>query len=916
VLQDRRSECGTVDRLLEGLRVGRSGALVLRGEPGIGKSALLEYLTEQASGCRVARAAGVESEMEFAFAGLHQLCAPLLDRLERLPGPQRDALGVVFGLSGGEAPDRFLVALAVLSLLSDVAQERPLVCPIDDAQWLDRESAQALAFVARRLMAESVVMVFAAREPGQELAGLPELVVEGLGGADARALLGTVIRGPLDARVRDRIIAETRGNPLALLELPRGASAAELAGGFGLPDALPLSNRIEESFRRRLEALPTESQRLLLLAAADPIGEPMLVWRAAERLGIGPEAAAPAATAGLLDFGTREVRFRHPLVRSAVYRAAPLEDRQRVHRALAEATDPELDPDHRAWHRAHAAPGPDEEVAAELERSADRARARGGLPAAAAFLASAAGLTREPARRATRALAAAQAKHQAGAFDAALGLLATAEAGPLDELEGARAELLRAQIAFAADPGSDAPPPLMLKAANRLAALDVTLARETYLAALSAALFAGSLGRGVGVRQVAEAARTAHPSLEPPRAPDLLLDGLALLLTEGHAAGAPTLKRALTAFRRQNISRHEGILWLWLGCHAATDLWDDESWDVLSSRHVELCRDAGALAVLPIALNTRAGFHLRAGEFAATAALIEEARAITEVTGSHLLPYSDLTLAAWQGREAEAAELIDAARADMTHGGEGRGLTLTYWASAVLDNSVGRYEDALAAALQATEYPEELRFSTWALAELVEAAARSGNAERAADGLRRLSETTRPSGTDWALGTEARLRAMLSQGQVAEGLYREAIDRLGRTRIRVELARAHLVYGEWLRRERRGLDAREQLRTAHEMFIAIGMDAFAERASRELLATGESARKRTVKTGDQLTAQEAQVARLARDGLSNPEIGARLFLSPRTVEYHLRKIFAKLNIRSRTQLHRVLAADRDGAHKA
>jgi DNA-binding CsgD family transcriptional regulator len=916
VLQDRRSECGTVDRLLEGLRVGRSGALVLRGEPGIGKSALLEYLTEQASGCRVARAAGVESEMEFAFAGLHQLCAPLLDRLERLPGPQRDALGVVFGLSGGEAPDRFLVALAVLSLLSDVAQERPLVCPIDDAQWLDRESAQALAFVARRLMAESVVMVFAAREPGQELAGLPELVVEGLGGADARALLGTVIRGPLDARVRDRIIAETRGNPLALLELPRGASAAELAGGFGLPDALPLSNRIEESFRRRLEALPTESQRLLLLAAADPIGEPMLLWRAAERLGIGAEAAAPAATAGLLDFGTREVRFRHPLVRSAVYRAAPLEDRQRVHRALAEATDPELDPDHRAWHRAHAAPGPDEEVAAELERSADRARARGGLPAAAAFLASAAGLTREPARRATRALAAARAKHEAGAFDAALGLLATAEAGPLDELEGARAELLRAQIAFAADPGSDAPPPLMLKAANRLAALDVTLARETYLAALSAALFAGSLGRGVGVRQVAEAARTAHPSLEPPRAPDLLLDGLALLLTEGHAAGAPTLKRALTAFRRQNISRHEGILWLWLGCHAATDLWDDESWDVLSSRHVELCRDAGALAVLPIALNTRAGFHLRAGEFAATAALIEEARAITEVTGSHLLPYSDLTLAAWQGREAEAAELIDAASADMTHGGEGRGLTLTYWASAVLDNSVGRYSDALAAALQATEYPEELRFSTWALAELVEAAARSGNVERAADGLRRLSETTRPSGTDWALGTEARLRAMLSQGQVAEGLYREAIDRLGRTRIRVELARAHLVYGEWLRRERRGLDAREQLRTAHEMFIAIGMDAFAERASRELLATGESARKRTVKTGDQLTAQEAQVARLARDGLSNPEIGARLFLSPRTVEYHLRKIFAKLNIRSRTQLHRVLAADRDGAHRA
>jgi DNA-binding CsgD family transcriptional regulator len=720
--------------------------------------------------------------------------------------------------------------------------------------------------------------------------------------------LGSVIRVPLDARVRDRIIAETRGNPLALLELPRGASAAELADGFGLPDALPLSNRIEESFRRRLDALPTESQRLLLLAAADPIGEPVLVWRAAERLGIGPDAAASAATAGLLEFGVHNVWFRHPLVRSAVYRGAPLEDRQRMHRALAEATDPELDPDHRAWHRAHAAPGPDEEVAAELERSADRASARGGLAAAAAFLESATGLTREPTRRATRALAAARAKHEAGAFDAALGLLTTAEAGPLDELQGARAELLRAQIAFATNPASDAPP-LMLKAANRLATLDVTLAREAYLAALSAALFASSLGRDVGVLQVAEAARTTHPSLEPPGAPDLLLDGLALLLTEGHAAGAPTRRRALTVFRRQNISRHEGILWLWLACHVATDLWDDESWDVLSSRLVELTRDAGALAVLPIALNTRAGFHLRAGEFAATASLIEEARAITEVTGSHLLPYSDLMLAAWQGREAEAAELIDAASANMTHRGEGLGRTFTHSAIAVLDNSVGRYEDALAAAEQATDHPEELRFSTWALAELVEAAARSGNAERAADGLRRLSETTRPSGTDWALGMEARSRAMLSQGQVAESLYREAIDRLGRTRIRVELARAHLVYGEWLRRERRGLDAREQLRTAHAMFTAIGMDAFAERASRELLATGESARKRTVKTGDQLTAQEAQIARLAGDGLSNPEIGARLFLSPRTVEYHLRKIFAKLNIRSRTQLHRALAAN-------
>jgi len=910
VLQDRRSECATLDRLLEGLRVGRSGSLVVRGEPGIGKSELLGYLSERASGCRVVRASGVESEMEIAFAGLHQLCAPMLDRRDRLPGPQRDALGVVFGLNGGEAPDRLIVALAVLSLLSDAAQERPLLCLIDDAQWLDRASAQALAFVARRLGAESVVMVFAAREPGREVSGLAELVVKGLPSDAARALLGTVILGPLDTRVRDRIIAETRGNPLALLELPRGASAAELAGGFGLPNALPLSSRIEDNFLRRLEGLPTASQLLLLLAAADPIGDPVLVWRAATRLGIGPEAAAPATAAGLLEFGVRDVRFRHPLVRSAIYRTAKLDERQRVHRALAEATDPELDPDHRAWHRAQAAPGPDEEVAAELERSAGRARARGGLAAAAAFLERATALTQEPTRRATRALDAARAKLHAGAFDAALQLLGAAEAGPLNELQSAWAELLRAQIAFAANRGSDAPS-LLLDAAERLAPLDVTLARETYLDALSAALFAGRLGGGVGILQVAEAARRAHPAVEPPGALDLLLDGIALLLTEGHAAGALTLKRALTAFRRFVVSRDGGMRWFWLASHAATDLWDDEAWDVLSGRQVELARDAGALAVLPISLNNRAGLLVFAGEFGAAASLVEEARAVTDATGSHFAPYSDLLLAAWRGLEADATELIDAAGADAMQRRQGLVLTFTHWVSAVLHNGLGRYEDALAAALQATEYPEELRFSTWALAELVEAAARSGNTESAADGLQRLAETTRPSGTDWALGIEARSRAMLSRGEVAESLYREAIERLGRSRIRVELARAHLVYGEWLRRERRSLDAREQLRTAHEMFTAIGMDAFAERASRELLAAGETARKRTVETGDPLTPQEAQIARLARDGLSNPEIGARLFLSPRTVEYHLRKIFAKLGIRSRTQLHRVLAADGD-----
>jgi DNA-binding CsgD family transcriptional regulator len=905
-LRGRDSECAALDRLLDAVRAGRSGALVVRGEPGVGKTALLEYALERASGCRVARAAGVQSEMELVFAGLHQLCAPMLDRVERLPGPQRDALGTAFGLARGVAPDRFLVGLAVLSLLSEVAEEQPLVCLVDDAQWLDRASAQALAFVARRLLAESVALVFAARAPGeeQELRGLRELMVEGLGEGDARALLRSALPGPLDERVRDRIVAETRGNPLALLELPRGLTPAELAGGFGLPDAPALSGRIEESFRRQLAPLPADTRRLLLVAAAEPVGEPVLLWHAAEQLGVGVEAAGPAAEAGLCEFGAR-VRFRHPLVRSAVYRAASPEDQRSAHRALAYAIDPELDPDRRAWHRAQAAPRPDEEVAAELESSAGRAQARGGVAAAAAFLERAAVLTPGPARRTERALAAAQAKHQAGAPDAALELLAMAEAGPLDELQRARVDLLRAQIAFAVRRGSDAPPQF-LKAAKRLEPLDLTLARETYLEALAAAIFAGRLATGGGVLEAAEAARAAPPAPQPPRAADLLLDGLALLVTEAYPAGAAMLKRALTALGADEVSREEEIRLLWVACHIAHDLWDYDTWQALSIRFVQLARDAGALTVLPVALNNRIVMHLHAGELATAASLLDEAEDLTEATGSRLAPYGAVFFNAWRGREAEATELIEATMHEVEGRGEGAGLTLIHYTSAVLYNGLGRYEDALAAAQQATAYPQELGMSTWGLVELIEAATRTGQAEPAADALERLSKTTRASGSDWALGLEARSRALLTDNQAAELHHREAIERLGRTRVGLALARARLLYGEWLRREKRRLDAREQLRTAHEMLTAMGVEAFAQRAERELLATGETARERTVETSDKLTAQEAQIARLARDGLSNPEIGAQLFISPRTVQYHLHKVFAKLDIRSRTELERAL----------
>ncbi len=537
-LLGRRRECDVLDRLLDAVRGGEGRTLVVRGQPGVGKTALLDYLGEQAAGCWVAHAAGVESEMELVYAGLHQLLTPMLDRLERLPAPQANALQTAFGVRSGSAPDRFLVGLAALSLLAEVAEEHPLVCLVDDAQWLDQASAQVLGFVARRLAAESVGLVFAARVLGDELAGLPELEVQGLRGADARALLNSVLTGPLDPRVHDRILAEAAGNPLALVELPRGVTPAELAGGFALPDAMPLSGRIEESFRRRLEVLPDDTRRLLQLAAAEPVGDPVLMWRAAERLGVATEGATLAAEAGLVEFGAR-VRFRHPLVRSAAYRSASLQERHEVHRALAEATDPELDPDRRAWHWAQASPGPDEDVAAELERSAGRAQARGGLAAAAAFLQRSVALTVDPARRAERALAAAQASLQAGSFDAALGLVATAEGRALDELQRARVDLLRGQVALALS-GSDAGP-LLLRAARRLEPFDLDLARETYLIAWGATVVASDLEGEHLLGEISRAIRALPPPPGPPRPLDLLLDGLALLTLEGRTAGTPSV---------------------------------------------------------------------------------------------------------------------------------------------------------------------------------------------------------------------------------------------------------------------------------------------------------------------------------------------------------------------------------------
>ncbi len=903
-LLGRRRECETLGDLVAAAKAGRSQVLVLRGEAGIGKTALLDFLLEHAVGCRVGRAVGVESETGLPYAGLQQLCGPYLKCADRLPAAQRDALRTAFGLRPGNAPERSVVQPAVLALLREAIEEQPMLWVVDDAQWLDPASAAALEFAARRLVAEPVVMVFAAHEAGAEdmLTGLPQLAVLGLDPHDAAALLDTAVTSTFDPRVRDRILAESHGNPLALLELPRALSPAELAfGGAADAGATPLLHRREEEFLRQVAALPAPSRRLLLAAAAEPLGDISLLWRAAQRLGISTDAANAAEAAGLIEFRDG-VRFRHLLVRSAVYRSAPPAHRRQVHEALADVTDAHVDPDRRAWHRARAAVGPDEAVAAELECSADRALAHGGLAAAAAFLDEAVALTSDPGRRVERCLNAAQAKVSAGAFDDARALLAAAQARHLQEADRARIDLLRARISFAANRGGEAVP-MLLAAARRLEQLDSGLARDAYLDALSAALFAGGLGSGPGARQVAEAVRAAPPPAAA-RKGDAVLEGLAVLFTEGYAAAAPLSHRAVQSFMSDELSLDERLRFSWLAASTAVSLWDDGGWDAVTRRHLQVAREAGALGALPLALTSRVFLHLFTGDLAAAATLNEQLQAVAEVTAGAAGPaaYGGVCLAAVRGQDETARPLIQANLDDLAARGDGFGVTVMQWARAILCNGVGRYSEALTVAQLAAEKPLEPGPPKWALAELVEAGVHSGKIRAAAAAFEQLCAMTQASGTEWALGVQASRRALLLHGDLADGLYREAVERLSHTKVRLELARVQLLYGEWLRREGRRVDARAQLRAAYESLSAMGVDAFADRARRELLATGETVRKRTVDTTGQLTAQETHIARLAVKGLTNPEIGAALYISSRTVEWHLRRIFTKLDVSTRRQL--------------
>ena len=897
LLVGRDAELERLGELLATVAAGGSAALVVGGEPGVGKSALLEQMIASASGFQVARAEGVEGEVDLPYAGLQQLCRSMTGAIGALPQPQSDALRVAFGLSSGDAPDRYLVGLAALSLMSEVAGREPLLCVVDGAQWLDSETTRALAFVARRLGADSVGLVFASREIIEELDGVSELHVGGLSAADSRAVLDSVLPGHLDGIVRDRFLAEAHGNPLALIELPRSLTSAEAATGVARQSRDSLTARIEDSFRRQLAVLPDETRQWLLLAAAEPLGDPLLLVRAGAQLGLSVESADPAEEAGLVQIRER-CSFRHPLVRSAVYGAATPRERRLAHSALAEATDAELDPDRKAWHRAQATSAPDEEVATELEQTAARAKARGGLAAAGAFLERAAMLTPDAGKRDERALAAAEVMYEAGANDSVEELLRSIDAGHLDDLQLARVERLEAEVLQVRAAGEEEAEAFLklLAAADRLKERYPALAYASHLQAMAYAFWSGK----PAVLQAVSDALASYPA-SGSSAGELLFRGWGQLLQQGYPAGTDVLRQGMIALRDKPELEEPDLTLLLYTEGITRTYWDLESWETIARRAVQLARDVGALQALPRALGTWLNVMVATGDLPAAATALAEAEAIGEVTGEDT-EYHSPWLDAWRFDELQALTRIDTAG----HASLGAP-PVTEHSRAVVYNAAGRYEAALAAAERSCElHPTGIH--AWALIDLVEAAVRCSQHDRAGVALARLKERTRLVSTEWGLGLEARCAALVADNTSAEALYAEAIERLGRARTRPDLARAHLLYGEWLRREGRRLDAREQLRLAYDLFSEMGIPGFAERARRELAATGETARRRTDDTRGDLTAQESQIAQLASEGLTNPEIGAKLFLSPRTVEWHLRRVYPKLGVSSRKQLRGVLSS--------
>ena len=904
-LLDREREIAALHDLLESSRRGRGGALLLRGEPGIGLTALLDQLSESASGMRVARVTAVEWERSLPFAAVHQLCVPWLHRMDELPDPQQDALEAAFGVRNLPAPDRLLVGLGVLGLLSNVAEEEPLVCTVDDVQWLDPPSAEAIAFAARRLGATRVAFALAAHEPlpaSAPHAGLREVHVGGLSHDAACKLLDSVVPEPIDPAVKDRLVAAASGVPLALLELSGALTRAQLAGSTELPRMLPVGARLERRLLGMVGDLPADTRTFLLLAAAEPDIGASLLWRAAEYLGIPADAAVAAEEDGLIRVGKR-VTFRHALMRLAIYGGATVFDRQRAHEALVNAIDPGVDRDRRAFHRAAASRAPDEDVAVELEGSATRAKGRREYGTAAGLLEQSAELTPDPIRRYQRTLAAAQAALAGGAPARATALLDRPPPQSVDERQRAQTDPLRAAIGLALGQGVDRVTTLV-DAARALGPLDARLARDTYLEALEVAIRSGGLGSDTALVEVAENARAAPQVPGPPTAADLLLEGVTLLVTVGHRFATAPIREALDSLRSTDEPR-----WLALGSIAAVEIWDDEALHDLTSRSIALGCGVGDSSTAPAAFRQLGDLDaVVAGRFGTTTTVFAGVGAADELGDQQEPSVSagDLIAAAWRARSTEAREVAEVCMREAFARGLGLDVAVAQYAISILEIGLGRYEAALTVVREVCE-GDRLLVVTSALPELTEAATRSGERQLAAAAVSRLSERARASGTNWALGTLARSRALLEVGSRAEELYREAVERLRRCRAAPQLARAHLVYGEWLRRERRRREAREQLRTARDMFIFMGAQAFAERARTELAATGEqTARRAAQASAEPLTPQEARIARAVADGASNAEVAAQLFISPRTVEYHLHKVFRKLGVGSRTQLARVL----------
>jgi DNA-binding NarL/FixJ family response regulator len=903
VLLGRRTERAAIDRVLDAVRSGLSGTLVLRGGLGAGKSTLLQYAVEAAPDLRVSSIAGVEAETGMEFAGLHQLLVPCLPQLDDLPAPQRGALRVAFGQEAGPPPEQFLVGLAALTLLSRAAEAQPLLCIVDDAHWLDPESAQVLGFVARRLCADRVGLIAGVGEPAaqQALEQLPTITVDGLPDAEARELLCSVAGGVLNAQVVDRILADTRNNPLALVELGTQYTAEQLSSRAVQPEPLPLGRRLQEHFLGQVRSLPPDAQAFALLAAADPAGDRGPLWRVAAQAGIDPDMASVAtAKAGVLEFPGSSVRFRFPLLRSAVYHGASTVDRREAHRAWSNEGHPDL----RVWHLAAATVLPDEELAAQLQRTAGRAGIRGGYAARAALLRRSADLTPDDARRAEREVALAEARLMGGDPAGAQDTLG----GALPRLTGttARVEAQRLEGAIRFAQGSAAEAARILASAAQAFADDDRMARDTMLMAMQAAIWAGP----AQTREIARAARV-FPSVPQASASvaDLLLDGYSARFTLGYEASVQPFRAAVAALLADDLDPAVGLRWFALGTIAAGSLWDDQAIFDLSDRWVKMARAAGAFTTLPVALDFNAFSESMAGHFREAdskwALMLE---LLTMSSGPGVLGVSSRSnglLLAYRGHLTEARETGLAQVRESTSQGQDGPADIGRYVVAMAGLLGGDYAEAMSYA-QAVIDNDPARTTERTLPELVEAAIRTGDYEAAATARKSLSERAFAAATPWALGLQARCEALLAEGADAEGYYLESISQLSRCRMAIDLARTHLLYGQWLRRAKRRRDARHELRTAQNMFAAMGIATLAERAGRELQATGETARKRTVETAIELTAQEAQVARLARDGLSNPQIGASLFISARTAQYHLGKVFAKLGISSRCQLAQAL----------